>query len=172
MTWSGWDIGVTLAFAAQIAGTTFVVRAALKIMNGPVKRVQNRVPPLLEHGKALVSAGQDAWQNNREQVVLLVDDVKSVAHSVHQAVAPPAVTVDAPINYQKIGTAWASVKTAQQGFGFLRRVISRRKSPKTTVSFAERIGLVPPAGKPVGRVIGAARFLLRVRGILKNSGVV
>lgn len=172
MTWSGWDTAIVVAGVAQVAGVSGLVWAALKIKNGPVTRLQKSVGPLVGKSKILFFAGKNAYQTNREQGVLLVETVKEAAHTVQEAAHPPALSLDAPINYQKVSRAWAGLKTAQQGAGLVRRLTKKGSGSgkPRTVSLAERIGLVPPAGKPVGQILKAARTLLRVRGLLKASG--
>ena len=172
--WSGWDTAIVVAAVAQVAGIAGLVWVALKIKSGPVTRLQKSVGPLIGKSKTLFFAGKNAYQANREQGVLLVETVKEAAHTVQEAVRPPALSIDAPINYQKMNRAWAGLKTAQQGVGLARRFAKKGTSlgKPRRISFAERIGLLPPAGKPVRRILKAARTALRVRGLLKASGKV
>ena len=173
MTWSGWDVWVIAAGVAQVAGLGGVVYAALKIIKGPVSQVQKRVVPLIGGGKALVVTGKAAWEANREQGILLFDSVKEAAHSVHGAAHMPAFSLDAPVNYQKVSRVVSGVKVAQQGIGLVRRFTQKSRPPKVRrASLAERMGFVPPAGKPVGKVLGWVRTVLRVRGLLKGTGLV
>ena len=174
MMWSGWDTAIVVAAAAQVAGLGGLVWVALKIKNGPVTRLQKSVGPLTGKSKTLFYAGKKAYQTNREQGVLLIETVREAAHTVQEAAHPPALSLDAPINYQKMNRAWAGLKTAQQGVGLVRR-FAKKGTPlgkPRRISFAERIGLIPPAGKPVGRLLKATRTVLRVRGLLKASGKV
>ncbi len=171
MTWSGWDIAVILVGILQVVGVVYVARAALKIVNGPVAWGRKRVVPFIDHGKNLPRVGREAWEANREQALALYDEARDTVQAVRETVSPPAFAASEPINYRSLGTAWTSLQAARQALGFVRRAGKRKNAP-ASAPFAERIGLIPSARKPLPKLIGAARFVLRVRGLLRKSGIV
>lgn len=169
------DIVVVLCGALQLAALVYLVVAIQRVRNGPILQVMLRISAVMDKGRVLAKASNIAVDQGRERTLGLAADVRAITDAVRRdRYASP----DYSITYQQIASAFATVRTARRYAGqaskLLRDGSARRKSPPRPAaspavrapirrSIAERLGLIPPAAKHLGRVLPVLRMLLSVR---------
>ncbi len=182
MTWNVWDVLIILAALAQIGVLVWVVLIALKIKNGPVKAITGHIAPLTERGKTLAETGKREALQNKDRFAGLAAEVKGIVDAVKpRGDGAGDALPGASINWHTIKGAWGTYRTVQRGLKgarMLRRLSAAQTVPpgpkgapgKANVSLAERLGLIPPAAKHLGRAWSLISIGLQVRKQLKARG--
>ena len=178
MTWTTWDILILLAFAAQVAVIAAFVVAVLRVKNGPVARLTVRGGKVAASGSGLAQALLVAFEANRDQALRLIDRGRDLVAILRRRTASPA---GMSITYHSLLSALSTARTVRGGLSQVTQLV-RRRGPsavaltsgpprRVPVGLAERLGLVPPAAKHLGKVIGFARTAWKVRGDLRRRGL-
>jgi hypothetical protein len=170
MTWTVWDVLITVFGVLHIVGVVGVVVAFRRIVKGPVANTAGRLGAVTEKGRAAAEGALNALNANRGHAASIVRDV----HGIVTAIRPPAVTRDLPITYRSLRNNLATLATVRQGLSVLRSAVKKTSAPpgpaaaqtrKARVSLPERLGLVPPAIRHIVRLLP----YLRIAGtILKH----
>jgi hypothetical protein len=175
---SVWDIVIIILGVAQIIAVIAVIVAVLKVKNGPLMRF---IPPILRIAKNGAKIGgigvmsvamlDERAQGLKKEVVGIVDGVQYGTN----------LDFGDKITYRGILGALTTARTARGmlfgGLAFLQR--ARRKAPpgpaaaqpRPRRSVADRLGLVPPIARPLGRIYGHAMTARNFYRELKKQGV-
>lgn len=167
MTWTVWDILITVAGVLHIVGIVRLSVLALRIVKGPVAKTVVRASAVAEKGRLVAESSLDTLQANRAHVESIVRDVQGIAASVR----PAAGAADLPITYGSLRKGLATVAMVRQGIGAVRSFGKKAsaapgpaaiKAKPVRVSLPERLGLVPPAAKQILRFLPYLRLVKTV----------
>jgi hypothetical protein len=164
MTWTVWDVLVTVIGVLHIVGIVGVVLAFRRVVNGPVAKTMGRVGEVAEKGRSAAEVTLHALNANRGHVESIVRDVQGIAASVR----PPDVVGELPISYRSLRNNLATLAMVRQGLRTFRSLGNKTTPPpgpvtakasRARVSLPERLGLVPPAAKHLVRLLPYLRIM-------------
>lgn len=182
MNWNYIIYGVVfLQFAAFAA----LVIALFKLKNGPILRYIQRGMKLAKLGSRIGISGLAVFGRNWMKGEELVEEVKGIAKGVQYGVR---TDFGDRITYRSLLASWLSFQTTLGSvaavLGFLKglgkkKVVpppgpqgaSNRQVRLPRRSLADRMGLIPPAAKPLGRLFNYGRIAWEVRQELKRRGI-
>jgi hypothetical protein len=168
MTWTVWDVLITVIGLLHIVGIIGMLVMVLRIIKGPVATTAGRLGDVAEKGRLAAEGTLNALNANRGHVESIVQDVQGIVSSVR----PANGTGDLPINYRSLRNSLATLTMIRKGLGSVRSFrVKKTPTPGPTVanvkperlSLPERLGLVPPVAK---HLIRYAPYLRIVRTIL------
>jgi hypothetical protein len=178
MTFTAWDWLVVGIAVVTVIALVWLVVVLLQLKNGPVNgfirrgRTTSSVVWRLLGGLYRVTYGND------DQLTHVQSEIVGIADGLSSAVKTPA---GATINYRTLLAAWGALRT---GRGVLRQASGLLNRPKrganaamtaTAVpprhSLVDRLGLVPPAAKRVGRALPFARGAFAAYRELRRRGL-
>ena len=163
MTWTVWDVLITVVGVLHIVGIVCLLVLILRILKGPVANTALRLGAVVEKGRVVAEGTLDALNANRGHVESIVRDVQGIATSLR----PSPVTEALPINYRTLRSGLATLSMVRQGLGAIRSFGKTKTPPPgptatnarpARVSLPERLGLVPPAAKHVMRFVPYLRI--------------
>jgi hypothetical protein len=173
MTWTVWDVLITVLGLLHIVGMVGILVVVLRIVKGPVAGSAGRAAEVAEKGRRLAEVTLNALNANRGHIESIVRDVRGIAASVR----PPDVAGNLPINYRSLRNSLATLATVRQGLTAFRSLGRKKTAPPgpaaaksvpARVSLPERLGLVPPAARHVIRFLPYLRVvktvLLQMKG--------
>jgi hypothetical protein len=164
----------------MLATLVWLVVALLRLKNGPIfgfirqGRKMSGVTWRLLGGLYRLTYGND------DRVTHLASDVSGIAEGLRSAVKTPA---GATINYRTVAAAWGTLRTGRrllrQASGLLNRrkgavtaAVPARRHAAPTRSLADRLGLVPPTAKRLGRALPFARGAVAAYRELRRRGLI
>jgi hypothetical protein len=178
---SFWDILIITLGIAQMIVLVWVTYAVLRIKRGPVARFLPRVVSIVKNTAKIGAVGVASVALLDERVQGVKGEVRGIAEGVKYGTR---LDLGDSISYKSLLETLATVRSARGmlrgGLAFLNRWRNRKAPPgpaaaqskRNRRSLADRLGLVPPIARPLGRVlhyVGIARDVhreLRGRGIL------
>ncbi len=164
MTWTVWDVLVTVIGVLNIVVVVGVVLAFQRILKGPIAKSAGRVAEVVEKGRATAEVTVNALNANRGHVESIVRDVQGIAASVR---SPDAIK-ELPISYGSLRNNLATLAMVRQGLRTFQSLGRKTPSPPgptaakpgpTRVSLPERLGLVPPAARHIVRFLPYLRLV-------------
>jgi hypothetical protein len=181
MTWTVWDFLVIAGVVLQLAALGYLVYAILQLKNGAIAKVLQRAAGVANTGSGLAEASLHAVERNQGHVLGTVESVGKIANAVHRdRFALEGFT----INYRTLFTTLATLRTVRGYAGQVNRFVRRKSMPpppgpgkvikaaRVRRSIPDRLGLVPPAAKHLGRAMPTVRFLMGVVRELRQRGVI
>lgn len=174
MTWTVWDILITVVGVLHIVGIVGMVVLALRILKGPVANTAGRAGEIAEKGRVIAESTLTALTANRGHVESIIRDVQGIA----AVVRPSEVTKNLPITYGSLRSNLATLAMIRQGVTAIRSFGKKTPPPgplsaasaKTSparASLPERLGLVPPVAKHLIRLAPYLRIARTVFQQLK-----
>ncbi|MBC8102580.1 MAG: hypothetical protein H7Z41_08325 [Cytophagales bacterium] len=177
MNWTVWDILVVAGSALQLACLVGVLVVVVRIVRGPIAGVAGRGVRVVEKVSGVAGSTLSALNTNRAQVESIVTDVQGIAGSVRS----PDRSAGLPINYGTLRNGLATLAMVRRGARSLRSLGKLGAAPPgpsrsanarpLRPSLPERLGLLPPALKPILRLLPYARIALNVLRQVKGRGV-
>ncbi|MES2460946.1 MAG: hypothetical protein V4671_10205 [Armatimonadota bacterium] len=173
MTWTVWDIVITIVGLLHIVGIIGLLVLVLRIVKGPVAGTAGRVAQVADKGRAVAEATLNALNANRRHVESIVRDVQGAAASLR----PSDTAANLPINYRSLRSSLTTLAMVRSGLGAFRSLGKKTSTPpgpastKATsarLSLPERLGLVPPAAKHVIRFLPYLRIVRTVLQQMKG----
>jgi hypothetical protein len=188
MTWTGWDVAVTVMGVLNAAVLIVAAVAGLKILRGPVAGVKARALPLLPRGLALASAGQRAFAANRGRIAALASRIGALRRLMSVDAYIPSPEGE-PVTYRSVTNAFRTAQSIRAGLrqaqGMAQKVRGRGKAdsdaappgpagaksaPRKRQSLAMRLGLIPPAARHLPTVLRAVRIARSTAAALQKRG--
>jgi hypothetical protein len=174
---SVWDIVIIVLAVAQLIALGAVFYAVLQIKKGPLARFLPRIVSIVKNGGRLSAAGVLSVAMLDERTKALKQEIIGIADGVRRGAN---LDFGETVTYRSILGAWGSLRTARGLLGGALSLLRRRQTtnppgPATANlprrSLADRIGLVPPIARPLGRLFGHAMTARDVYRELKGRGL-
>ena len=173
---SGWDLVIYVLFALWLAALAAVVVAVRKIVSGPIGKTIASGKSLAGSTMTLVDSGKRVVASNRVPIALLTEHIRDISGAV-KLEAGSAVFASEPVNFAKLAKLYATIGSVRGGFETFNRFRNRKqnvaivaaKPPKP--SFAEKLGLIPPAARHIAPAMRVVRIALQTHKELRNRGI-
>jgi len=175
MALSIWDRLVFGVAAAMFVALLWLAIALLELRNGPIQAILRRSKSLSVVIYRFLGALYRATYDNDDRVARVTAEVSGIAEGLMSVVrAPEGATID----WRTLAAAWGTVRTGRGMWRTVTGLWSGRKKgappgPVVTPrrSIADRLGLVPPAARPIGRVLPYARTAVEAYRELRRRGL-
>lgn len=185
MSWNIWDIIVITVVLLQCAALFWLAYAGLQLWKGPFSRYIRMGLRLTKTGTRIGVNGLTLFGRNWLKGEELVREVKGIAEGIQYGTR---TDFGDQISYRSLLAGWLSLQTslgsALAVLGFLKGLGKKKDVPPPGPqgtpartprpprrSLADRMGLIPPAARPLGRLYNYGRMAWEVRNELKRRGI-
>ena len=183
-----WDVIILTLAAGQLIALIVLGVFLVRLKNGPVLRFVALIRKLMMRGGLLASIGLRVFEANRKEVTSLVTEVAGIAEGVRYGTR---MDFGDRISYASLLTTLGSLRSARVFLGNALGFVKRRKKeiaplpgplpakvgkrpvarPTPRRSLVDRMGLVPPIARPLGRLWQIGQIALEVRRELQRRGI-
>jgi hypothetical protein len=175
MALSLWDWLVFGGAGAMTVALICLAIALLELRNGPIQAILRRSKSFSFVIYRFLGSLYRVTYGNDERVERVTAEVSGIAEGLTSAVRAPE---GATINWRTLAAAWASLRSGRRMVRMATGLVSRRQNgaPPGPVapprrSLADRLGLVPPAARHVGRYLPYVRSAIDTYRELRRRGV-